>query len=283
MENEIGMNMMKKILLVVVALLGLVSLQVNAQEGVTRTLYMDKAVKGTLPLTAKHGGDIEFFIRLELPDVEKVPSAYKVALTAVRDTILSKSMRMKYVSGDADYKKLTAQFETRQFKNLEGFIGSMDAADRDRRKALFRWYFEYSGQLDEDSLMNPMLSDAPFFQFYLQKVEQIGNTFFSAENLVFDSRTGQLLTLADLLNMTPPNDVFVENLMMDEFRKHHPEETDYDFNVDTSASFEITKTGLNFYIPTGNVQEDRLDYIFMDKSALKPFMKKGGLLDQFWK
>ena len=59
MENEIGMNMMKKILLVVVALLGLVSLQVNAQEGVTRTLYMDKAVKGTLPLTAKHGGDIE--------------------------------------------------------------------------------------------------------------------------------------------------------------------------------------------------------------------------------
>ena len=142
---------------------------------------------------------------------------------------------------------------------------------------------EYSGQLDEEDALNPMISDTPFFQFFLQKTEFVGNSWYKAYNLVFDSRTGRLLTIEDLLNMTEANENAITELMRQEFNKRHPQGTDYDYHVYPSASFEVSKQGLNFYIPTDQVIENKLEYIFLDRDTLKPYVKKGSLLDKYWK
>lgn len=273
---------MKRIVLISVVMMTLMVSSVSAQEGMTRTLFANKEVKGGRPLIEQYDGSLYYFIRLELPVIERVPNSYKQALTAVRDTILSKALGMKYIKGDDDYKVLTAQFEKKTLNELSELIELIDEPRRASHKMLFKWFVEYSGQMDEDSLYNPMMSHIPFFQFFLQQVEFVGNSFYTAENLVFDSHTGQLLTLDDLLDLTDTNRKVVTDLMMQEFRKHHPEETNYDYNVDTTASFEVSEQGLNFYIPTGNIDEDRLDYIFLDKSTLLPYLKNGGLLATYW-
>lgn len=274
---------MKRIVLISVVMMMLMVSSVCAQESMTRTLFANKEVKGGRPLIEQYDGSLYYFIRLELPVIERVPEPYKQALTAVRDTVLSKALGVKYIKGDDDYKTLTAQFEKKTLDELSGLIESMDEPERASHKVLFKWLVEYSGQMDEDSLYNPMLSHIPFFQFFLQQVEYIGNSLYTAENLVFDSHTGQLLTLDDLLDLTGTNRKAVTDLMMQEFRKNHPEETDYDYNVDTTASFEISERGLNFYIPTDNIDEDRLDYIFLDKSTLLPYLKSDGPLAKYWK
>lgn len=253
-----------------------------AQESLTHTMFVNVKETGGCSLVDQYGS-LSYFIRLELPDISKAPINYHQALIAVRDTILSQTIGMKYIKGDKDYKAITRQFEIRSLNELNDFIGLIDPSERENRQHLFRWYFEYSGGLDEDSLYNPVMSDIPFFQFFLQKLEQIGNTFYTATNLIFDSKTGQLLTIEDLFEITNENYEAISARMMKEFRKLHPEETDYDYEVTPSASFEITEKGLNFYIPTVELIGHKLEYIFLDKSILQPYLKPNGSLAKYWK
>lgn len=277
--------MKRRVTLIVIAMMVFMELPVNAQESVLRTLNVSKQVTADRnhPLTKQHEGFCTYYIRLDLPVIDKVPKAYKKALTAVRDTVLSRAMGVQYQKGDKDYQKLIAQFETKMLNNLEEMIADMDESERDRYKPLFRWLVEYSGQLDEDAAMNPMVSDTPFFQFFLQKTEFVGNSWYKAYNLVFNSRTGQLLTIEDLLDMTEANENAITDLMRKEFQKRHPQGTDYEYHVYPSTSFEVSKQGLNFYIPTDEVTENQLEYIFLNREVLKPYVKKGSLLAKYWK
>ena len=277
--------MKKNIFMIVMTIMVFMALPINAQESVSRTLNVSKQVKADRnhPLTKQYEGFCTYYIHLNLPDIDKVPQAYKKALTAVRDTVISKATGIQYQKGDKDYQKLIALFETKMLDNLEEMIAFMDESERDRYKPLFQWLVEYSGQLNESVSANPMVSDIPFFQFFLEKTEFIGNSWYKVCNLVFDCHTGQLLTIEDLLNMTEANENAITELMRKEFRTRHPQGTDYDYHVYPSASFEISELGINFYIPTDEVTENQLEYVFVDRDALKPYVKKGSLLDKYWK
>ncbi|MBQ8656316.1 MAG: hypothetical protein IJ527_04585 [Prevotella sp.] len=246
-------------------------------------MSLNKEVKKGRPLMEKYDGGVSFFIRLDLPVIDKAPKNYRKALTAVRDTVISKAMGLKWQKGDKNYKKLTAQLEKNVLDHLEEMIESMSDSERESYRPLFKWLIEYSGMLIESPEANPMVSDTPFFQYFLQKIEFIGNSWYTAQNLVFDSRTGQLLTIEDLLDMTTEHEDAITELMRKEFQKRHPDGTDYDYQVFPSASFEVSKEGLNFYIPTGEVVENQLEYIFLERSVLMPYVKKGSLLEQYWK
>ena len=141
---------------------------------------------------------------------------------------------------------------------------------------------EFSGMPYEPSTDDPTASAIPFFQFFLQKIEFIGNSWYVAQNLVFDKRTGQLLTIADLLDKTTDGDDVITELMRKKFSEQHPNGTDYDYHVNSSASFEVSKDGISFYIPTDEVLENQLEYILLERDVLKPYIKKGSLLEKYW-
>ncbi len=221
---------------------------------------------------------VQYFINLSLPDVEKAPAAERKVLSAVRDTVLKRTVGFAYIKGDKDYTKLTKKFEDRANKNL---VEMMTPFEEDMLFA-YKWYLEYSGFLTDNFDGNPLDKSKPFFSYYLVSIELVGNTLTNYQMLLFNRKTGKLLALDDLLELNDDSRLQIWELMMEEFRKKHPQgSVDYEYNINENASFEIDAKGLNFYILKDNL-EDPLDYIFLSKDVLAPFIKKGGILDIYW-
>ncbi len=226
----------------------------------------------------KYDVGVEYFINLSLPDVEQAPAEERKTLSAVRDTVLRRSVGLTYIKGDKDFTKLTKKFVDKANKNLVGMMTPFD----ENLLFAYKWYLEYSGFLTDNFDGNPLDKSKPFFSYYLVNIEMVGNTLTNYQMLLFDRKTGKLLALDDLLELNDDSRRQIRELMLEEFYKKHPKgSVRYEYNINVNASFEIDPKGLNFYIPKGDMK-DPLDYIFLSKDVLTPFVKKGGILDLYW-
>lgn len=252
--------------------------QLNAQQIPVNTFYAQGVTKPTGKQYESHDVGVTYFINLALPDVEQAPATYRRALSAMRDTVLNRTVGHAYIKGDKDYKKLLVAY----VKQVNESLTEMMTPFEEEMLFAYKWYIEISGMAD--FAVETPDPHSPFFSFYLSKIEMVGNTFLTHENLVFDRKTGQLLTIDDLLDLEQSRERRIQfiDLMIDTFRQAHPKgSVDYEDNINDGLTFEIDKSGMNFYIPTDNLKEP-VDYIYLSKTQLMPYVKKGGLLDQYW-